>query len=320
MSHCMHGLSGIYLSVSAIAKEKKRGYHENIPTKRERAESAMGKFDGMLLLSDYDNTLLYTEEALRDGSPRPPMSQRNLDGIHRWMAEGGRFAVATGRALEAFRRHAHEVPMNAPIIVDNGGAIYDLERGEYVVKNFLPDVAPTHIAAIAERFPQVAVELYPDANFVQVLRPTAWNARHAKLTGARYEEISCIDPEKVPRPLVKALFVGPKEELDTLRAEMVREGLTEYYELIFSSGELLELTAKGANKGEMARKLRDLCGCHTLLCAGDHLNDLPMLSAANRAFCPANAVPEVLSSGATVVCHCLEGSIGEIVERMEKER
>ena len=189
-----------------------------------------------------------------------------------------------------------------------------------MVKNFLPDVAPTHIAAIAERFPQVAVELYPDANFVQVLRPTAWNARHAKLTGARYEEISCIDPEKVPRPLVKALFVGPKEELDTLRAEMVREGLTEYYELIFSSGELLELTAKGANKGEMARKLRDLCGCHTLLCAGDHLNDLPMLSAADRAFCPANAVPEVLSSGATVVCHCLEGSIGEIVERMEKER
>ena len=114
--------------------------------------------------------------------------------------------------------------------------------------------------------------------------------------------------------------MGPKEELDTLRAEMVREGLTEYYELIFSSGELLELTAKGANKGEMARKLLDLCGCHTLLCAGDHLNDLPMLSAADRAFCPANAVPEVLSSGATVVCHCLEGSIGEIVERMEKER
>ena len=32
----------------------------------------MGKFDGMLLLSDYDNTLLYTEEALRDGSPGPP--------------------------------------------------------------------------------------------------------------------------------------------------------------------------------------------------------------------------------------------------------
>ena len=280
----------------------------------------MGKFDGMLLLSDYDNTLLYTEAALRDGSPRPPMSRRNLDGIRRWMAEGGRFAVATGRALEAFRHYAYEVPMNAPIIVDNGGAVYDLDRGEYVVKNFLPDFAPVHVAAMAERFPKVALELYPDANVVLVLRPTAWNARHAKLTGARYEEIFRIDPAEVPRPLVKALFVGPHAELAELRAEMVRQGLTEHYELIFSSGELLELTAKGANKGEMARKLRDICGCHTLLCAGDHLNDLPMLSAADRAFCPANAVPEVLASGATVVCHCLEGAVGEIIEIMEKER
>lgn len=126
----------------------------------------MGKFDGMLLLSDYDNTLLYTEEALQKGTPRPPMNQRNLDAIAYWQAEGGVFSVATGRALEAFRRHAHEVPVNAPIVVDNGGAIYDLERETYVVKNFLPEIAPIHIAAIAERFPHVALELYPDADFV----------------------------------------------------------------------------------------------------------------------------------------------------------
>lgn len=279
----------------------------------------MGRFDGMLLLSDYDNTLLYTEEALRDGTARPPMSRRNLEAIRRWMAEGGRFAVATGRALEAFRRHAHEVPMNAPIIVDNGGAIYDLEAGRYVVKNFLPDCAPAHIAAMAERFPSVAVELYPDDDFVLVYRPTAWNQRHAKLTGARYEEAAALEAEALPRPLVKALFVGETAELEALRAAMAAEGLTAYYELIFSSGELLELTAKGANKGEMALRLKETLGCRTLLCAGDHLNDLPMLSAADRAFCPANAVPEVLSSGAEVVCHCLEGAIGEIIERVEKE-
>lgn len=62
-------------------------------------------------------------------------------------------------------RHAHEVPVNAPIVVDNGGAIYDLERETYVVKNFLPEIAPIHIAAIAERFPHGALELYPDADF-----------------------------------------------------------------------------------------------------------------------------------------------------------
>ena len=29
----------------------------------------MGKFDGLLLASDFDNTLLYTEESLRSGAP-----------------------------------------------------------------------------------------------------------------------------------------------------------------------------------------------------------------------------------------------------------
>ena len=33
----------------------------------------MGKFDGVLLASDFDNTLLYTEDALRTGGPVPPL-------------------------------------------------------------------------------------------------------------------------------------------------------------------------------------------------------------------------------------------------------
>ena len=36
----------------------------------------MGKFDGVLLASDFDNTLLYTEDALRTGGPVPPPPER----------------------------------------------------------------------------------------------------------------------------------------------------------------------------------------------------------------------------------------------------
>ena len=96
-------------------------------------------------------------------------------------------------------------------------------------------------------------------------------------------------------------------------------GWREEYELIFSSDHLLEMTARGANKGAMVRRLADMLGCKTLICAGDHMNDLPMLLAADRAFCPANAVPGVLSSGARVVCHCRDGAVGEIIEILEKE-
>ena len=90
----------------------------------------MGKFTGMLLVSDYDNTLLYTDPTLKHGAPMPPMPQRNLDAIRYWMGEGGVFAVATGLSLAAYRRSGQAVPTNAPTSVDNGGAIYDFRTGD----------------------------------------------------------------------------------------------------------------------------------------------------------------------------------------------
>lgn len=55
----------------------------------------MGKFTGLLLASDYDNTLTYTEEALRLWQPMPPVPDANQEAIRYFMSEGGIFSVAT---------------------------------------------------------------------------------------------------------------------------------------------------------------------------------------------------------------------------------
>lgn len=273
----------------------------------------MGTFDNKLLLSDYDNTLHYTEAALREGGALPPISPRNLEAIWYWMDQGGRFAVATGRALAAFRRQAEGIPMNAPSIVDNGAAIYDLTRGEYLVRRFLPESVLDHLTAVMAAFPGVSLELYPEAGPVQVMRPSDWNDKHAQLTGLPFQEITSPDRNQVVLPLVKALFIGRLGELEALCGFAAGRGWLADYEMIFSSDHLLEMTAKGANKGDMALRLRELCGCGELICVGDHANDLPMLRAADQAFAPANAIDEVLSSGAQVVCHCLDGALAEVV-------
>ena len=279
----------------------------------------MGKFQGMLLLSDYDNTLHYTEDALRAGTEVPPISPRNLEALSYWTNQGGLFSVATGRALAAFRRQAASLPINAPVVVDNGGAIYDLAAGRYLVKNYLPKGALERIAAVMEAFPGVSLELYHEDDLVQVMRPTAWNDQHALLTGLGYEVVDRLERETVPMPLAKALFVSEPAQLRGLRDRMIRMGWAADYELIFSSGHLLEMTARGANKGDMALRLKALCGCRRLFCAGDHANDLPMLRAADRGFAPANAIPEVLCSGAERVCHCMDGALADIVELLDRE-
>ena len=120
----------------------------------------MGKFDGVLLASDFDNTLLYTEESLRSGAPMPPLPERNRRALEYFMEEGGRFAIATGRALAAFLYYADTVPMNAPGVVCNGAAIYDFEKGEYLETAMLDAAARERGQAVLERFPGVAVEAY----------------------------------------------------------------------------------------------------------------------------------------------------------------
>ena len=53
----------------------------------------MGKFDGVLFFSDYDDTLY---------NSRRTVSPENHAAIRYFMEEGGRFSVATGRAHRTF--------------------------------------------------------------------------------------------------------------------------------------------------------------------------------------------------------------------------
>ena len=99
----------------------------------------MGKFSGVLLASDYDNTLVYTESALLSGGTLPPLSHENREALTYFMAEGGIFSVATGRALPSFAPIAPTLPMNGPTILFNGAALYDFSRGKYLCTAFLPD-------------------------------------------------------------------------------------------------------------------------------------------------------------------------------------
>lgn len=281
----------------------------------------MGKFTGMLLVSDYDNTFQYTESALLAGGLKdvPALPPQNVEAVRRWIAGGGLFAIATGRALGAFRKHAEEIPINAPVIVDNGGGIYDLAAERYIVRKLLPECALEDLNAIETAFPGTSLELYLSDGRIHALHPTEQNVKHAKLTGIGFQEIGELNGSTIPVPLAKALFIAEMPELVKRRAYMAEHRWEERYEMIFSSGHLLELTAKGADKGTMARELKRLTNSQAMFCIGDHANDLPMLQAADRGFAPANSIDEVRTSGVKVVCHCLDGAVAEVVEILERE-
>ena len=278
----------------------------------------MGKFDGVLLASDFDNTLLYTEDSLRTGAPVPPLPERNREALEYFMAQGGRFAVATGRALPAFLRHAGDVPMNAPGVVCNGAALYDFQTGEYLETALLDRLALERGQAVLDRFPSVAVEAYHIDNVIHVVRPNAISRQHEHMTHVSLTEAPSL-PE-VPLPLGKLLFEAEHETLEEVLAFLTAQGWAGDYELIFSVSHLLEMTVKGANKGGMVRRLAARLGVSMehVYCAGDEANDISMLTAAKQGFAPANCAQAVRDCGATVVCSAQEGAIAQVVEILDR--
>lgn len=278
----------------------------------------MGKFTGVLLASDFDNTLVYTEAALRAGTPTPPLSAENRAALEYFMAEGGKFAIATGRALASFARFADMVPMNAPAVVCNGAALYDFAADEYLDTAMLGGDVRAQIQTLLDRFPGVAVEAYHIDNVIHAVNPNAITRQHEHLTKVAVTEAASL--LEVPLPLGKLLLEAEHETLERVLVYMQEQGWAEEYELIFSAPLLLELTAKGANKGGMVCRLAKRLGIDMqhVYCAGDEANDLSMLAVAAEGFAPANCAAVVRESGATIVSDAQENAMADIISILDK--
>lgn len=280
----------------------------------------MGKFTGLLLASDYDNTLTYTEEALRLCRPMPPVSKTNQAAIRYFMAEGGIFSVATGRAKPAFEAVADGVPMNGPTVLFNGAAIYDFSTGKYLCEAFLPETARAHIAQTIRELPFAAVELYHDNNDIHALQPNDVTRRHLHVTHAPTVIVDSM--EQVPSPISKALFSTEPAHQAALLDYLRGQGWYGDYEIVASSESLVELTARGANKGGMVRRLAALLHIPqaNVACVGDHANDISMLTWAGMAFAPANALPEVRALPCVrTLPDCREDAIAALIAVLDEK-
>lgn len=278
----------------------------------------MGKFDGVLLASDFDNTLVYTQGALERGEDIPPISARSRAALDYFIENGGLFAVSTGRALPAFAPYARDLPCNVPCVIANGAALYDFSRGEYIYTAFFTDAIYAQVDELLERFPDLTFEVYHDDRRIHALHPNDFVHSHEHLTRAKTQEVPSF--REVDLPIIKLLFEDERPILDDVFAFIRSRPWAGDYELIYSSDHLLEMTVRGATKGGMVLRLAELLGVarKDIYCAGDHLNDIPMFDVAAIGFAPENSVPEVLQSGAQIVCHCKDGAIADIIDILDK--
>lgn len=279
----------------------------------------MGKFDGVLIASDYDNTMAFTEGSLFTGTPPPPVSAKNRAAVEYFMAEGGIFSVSTGRALPAFDAVRADVPMNGPTVLFNGAAIYDYAAGKYLYTAFLPEAIRQHVTEILDALGPLAFKVYHDNNSIFVVNPNELTERHKHLTHLPAATLPSI--WDAPSPILKVVF---EETLDVQQKVLdfiaTRPWRWEY-EVVSSSDHLLEVTVHGANKGGMVQKLAELLGIEQrhVYTMGDHANDIPMLQFAHQGFCPLNAIDSVKEvPGVRILSNCWDDATAEMIEILDQ--
>ena len=269
-------------------------------------KGSMGKFDGLLLVSDFDDTLY-------DDQRRIP--ERNLRAIQYFLEEGGRFTVATGRAHRTFAPYAHLAPINAPVILSNGSALYDFQADRMLEQTLLPPSAPYDFARLLELLPSLAVELYHGED-IYVWNPNPITDAHMAKVGTDY---TVCPIQEAPLPWTKAIFQQDRSVLLQAQSWLL-ERCGQLYEAIFSNRYYLEITLKGSSKGGMVTRLAHRLGLSPehIYCVGDNQNDIPMLARSAIPFAPANCAQEVRDWGARILCPCEEGVIGDIVDILDR--
>lgn len=267
-----------------------------------------GKFKGVLLISDYDDTLYGSSLHI---------SQEDRSAILSFMEQGGLFTVATGRARSTFSPQVEkeDIPLNAPVILSNGATILDCRTEELVRRTYLPDRVIEDMAQLCRVFPELGFEAYHQ-NEIFVHNPNFVTHMHMKRVGMDY---TILPIPQLPTPLTKIILEQDAPMLQQVQTYLL-ERAGESYEVIFSNRYLLELTAKGSHKGGSALWLADHLGISRehLYCVGDNQNDLPMLEVARIGFAPANCNHLVKEWGARIVNSCDDGCVASVIRILDE--
>lgn len=268
----------------------------------------MGRFRGVLLATDYDDTLYSTNATI---------SPENRQAIEYFVAEGGKFCISTGRSYINFaiQMEKERLPVNAPVILSNGASIYDFATEKSLWLKHLPPLAPRHLAQVCRAFPQVGFEAYhQDEVFTfRANEVTRHHLTRCHLTGVPRAI------EAMPVPWIKVILQHPDPGMLQQVQTYVRTQWPEDYDVTFSNPYLLEVTAKGANKGTMVAYVARLLGIkpENVYCMGDNQNDIPMLEVSAIPFAPANCAQPVKDWGARLVGHTDDHAVAQVIEILD---
>lgn len=257
-----------------------------------------------MICTDLDGT--FTEPPRNDNEDLY-ISRENLEAVEKFKAEGGIFTFSTGRRPGYIKDKIFPFTKpNAPMITVNGASIYDHEKDEILKSVFLPeDVLDAPIVAY-EKFRESLEEVFIIAETEE------FNLQFDEENfECKVKEIMSLHEE-----WYKFVFRGVNEEETLKFQQFLKEKYPHcYLPRSWQTGQ--EILASDATKGERVKELKNMFPfVHTLICVGDHENDISMIEEADKGYAVKNAIPEVLKVADFVTVDYTQGAIAKIISEI----
>ena len=275
----------------------------------------MGIFDGCLLASDIDGTLLLSDY----------LPQKNIEKIEYFVREGGAFALATGRTAGAVSSVTSRIKCLSPSIVANGSMIYDFENDRALYEQFVPNEDRHIVKKVLDGCSTVGIEIHSGKKVLVV------NCNQETIDHEKYENLDAIsldyedalsynwnkvlylfsDSEESQK--VKQIISSCEHDSQFVDTTAIIDGRRRYY---------YEHVPKNISKATtlkiLCEKLNIKLGCCYAI--GDYYNDLEMIKTADVGAALVDSPDEVKAVAQTLVCEAKNGAVAEFIDYLTERK
>lgn len=271
-----------------------------------------------LYVSDLDGTLLQSDASL---------SAFSENSLREMLADGLLFTVASARSVVAIGQILRGLPLSLPVIEFNGAYLSDLSTGRHEIINALePSVAAGVYETITTHGLMPMISSFDGTDdrvhYGQMLnegmdwylqdrldhRDSRWRGAADNLAAALQEQVVCLTT------------IAKKAPLADLQAAVLETHAgsveTHLFENQYSPGwHWLTVHDRRSTKDQAIKTLTENYGLGgaEVVVFGDHINDLKMFAAADKAVAVGNAQPEVKACADLVIGTNQEDSVAKFI-------
>ena len=253
------------------------------------------RFENYLLVTDVDGTLA-------DGQY---INEHNIEALKRFMSDGGRFAIATGRSPQSAVPIAKRIGGDSLMIANNGTLVYDYLNDNIIWQQELK--CTDAVIKILEQYPTSGAMFYCGRE-IQVVRNSP------QLT--RLIEAEDLQTTSDPKNMInKVIFAAESEIIDEIDAFCKAELTDINGRVVRSDDTYIEILPKTADKGIAMVKLSERIGIprEKIFAVGNYYNDVTMLDFATISGVPEESPEEVKEHADYIACDCRSGTVADFV-------